>query len=105
MKHREIGSVEGHVKAVERCRHNQPLLVLTTRIDGRDIEIVGNEVDASAIIPGMRIRAHGLMFYKTPELLERILAERVEVFKREDRLPGLDDLIDEEGKYERRIDG
>jgi len=102
--HREIGSVEGYIKTVGRDGFGRPILTLTTRVDGNDIKCVSSEggldkighLEVGKVIRGMRIRAHGLLLYKSPELLERIEVERVELFERKNGLPDLQDLVDPE---------
>jgi len=102
--HREIGSVEGYIKTVGRDGFGRPILTLTTRVDSNDIKCVSSDggldkighLEVSKVIQGLRIRAHGLLLYKSPELLERVEVERVEVFEHEDKLPRLRELIDHE---------
>ncbi len=102
--HREIGSVEGYIKTVGRDGFGRPVLTLTTRVDGNDIKCVSSDggldkighLEVGKVIRGMRIRAHGLLLYKSPELLERVEVERVEMFEQKDSLPELQELIDPE---------
>lgn len=101
--HRELGSVEGYIKTVGRDGFGRPVITLTTRIDGSDIKCVSRDggldkiihLEVGKVIRGMRIRAHGILLYKSPELLERIEVERVETFDVEADLPEFQDLIDQ----------
>ena len=102
--HREIGSVEGYIKTVGRDGLGRPVLTLATRIDGTDVKCVSSDggldkishLEVGAVTQGLRVRAHGLLHFKSPGVLDRIEVERVECFEKEDDLPTIQDLIDPE---------
>lgn len=102
--HREIGSVEGYIKTVGRDGFGRPVLTMATRIDGTDLKCVSSDggldrighLEVGAVIRGMRVRVHGLLYFKSPEALDRIEVERVELFEKTDDLPAIQDLIDPE---------
>jgi|DEB0MinimDraft_3_1074331.scaffolds.fasta_scaffold03929_6 transposase-like protein len=102
--YRELGSVEGLVKTVGRDGYGRPIVTITTRLDGQDVKCIASDAGldkiahlaVSKVIRGLRVRIHGVLFYKTPAFLGHIEVDRTELFLAEDELPNIDELIDKE---------
>ena len=102
--YRELGSVEGLVKTVGCDGYGRPIVTITTRLDGQDVKCIASDAGldkiahlaVSKVIRGLRVRIHGVLFYKTPAFLGHIEVDRTELFLAEDELPNIDELIDKE---------
>ncbi|MGH1576387.1 hypothetical protein [Planktotalea sp.] len=102
--YREIGSIEGYVKAVGRDGFGRPVVTITTRLDRQDVKCISSDagldkighLEVGKVIKGLRIKLHGLLLYKAPSVLDHIEVERTEIFPDEDKLPSILDLIDPE---------
>jgi len=100
--HREIGSIEGHVKTIGRDGFGRPVVTITTRLDKQDVKCVSSDagldkighLEVGRVIKGLRVKLHGIIFYKSPVVLDHVEVERTELFPDESNLPSIDDLID-----------
>lgn len=100
--HREIGSIEGYVKTVGRDGFGRPVVTITTRLDKQDVKCVSSDagldkighLEVGRVIKGLRVKLHGIIFYKSPMVLDHMDVERTELFPDERNLPSIGDLID-----------
>jgi hypothetical protein len=100
--HREIGSIEGYVKTVGRDGFGRPVVTITTRLDKQDVKCVSSDagldkighLEVGKVIKGIRVKLYGIIFYKSPIILDHMDVERTELFPSESSLPSVDDLID-----------
>lgn len=100
--HREIGSIEGHVKSIGRDGFGRPVVTITTRLDKQDVKCVSSDagldkighLEVGRVIKGLRVKLHGIIFYKSPMILDHVEVERTELFPDKNTLPSIDDLID-----------
>ncbi len=100
--YRELSSVEGYVKAFEYNKDGQFVITLTARIDDRDIKCTSSDAGldnieslaVGEVINGLRVRVFGILYYKILGVIDRVDAERVELFTPRDQLPTIEDLID-----------
>ena len=100
--YRELGSVEGHVKAVKYNKDGLFVITLTARIDGRDIKCTSSDAGldnivrlaVGEVINGLRVRVFGTLYYKILGVIDKVDVDRVELFTPRDQLPTIEDLID-----------
>lgn len=100
--YRAIGSIEGHIKTIGRDGFGRPIVTITTRLDNQDVRCVSSEsgldkiahLEVGKVIKGLRVKLHGIIFYKYPMILDRIEVERTELFPDKNSLPTIKDLID-----------
>lgn len=99
---REIGSIEGHVKTIGRDGFGRPVVTITTRLDNQDVKCISSDsgldkighLEVGKVIKGLRVKLHGIIFYKSPMILDHIEVERTELFPDKNSLPSIQDLID-----------
>ncbi len=102
--HREIGSIEGHVKTIGRDGFGKPFVTISTRLDRQDVKCIFSDagldkighLEVGRVIKGLRVKLHGIIFYKSPMILDHVAVERTEFFPDESSLPSISDLIDQD---------
>lgn len=100
--YREIGSVEGYVKTIGRDGFGRPIVTITTRLDRQDVKCIASDagldkighLEVGKVIKGVRVKLHGLLYYKAPSVLDYVEVERTELFPDKSILPKIIDLID-----------
>ncbi len=97
--YRELGSVEGHVKAVGHDRRGHLVLTLIKRIDNKDVKCIISDKDFEKLelgkaVKGLRVKVFGFLYYKMLGVIDWVDADRVEQFTPRDELPTIEDLID-----------
>lgn len=102
--YRELGSVEGYFKAVERDGHNRPLVWIKDRITGADIKCIVADEElrarmASAQIGevwnGRRLLVTGMVHFKALGKIDYVDADDFRLLKQRHELPSLDEILDE----------
>ncbi len=97
--YRELGSVEGHVKAVSHDGRGHLVLTLIKRVDNKDVKCIISDKDFEKLelgkaVKGLRVRVFGILHYKVLGVIYRVDVDRVEMFTPPDKLPKIEDLID-----------
>lgn len=101
ISYREIGSVEGHVRSVERDGRDHSIIRLTDRVGQESIKIrlpraalknLENQ-RIGDIWQGLRVRVYGTITRDSDDRLRSVTAESVEVLDQR-RLPSIDEIRD-----------
>lgn len=100
--HRELGSIEGYIKTIGRDGYGRPVVNIITRLDKTEVKCISSasglhkigHLEVGKVIQGLRVRFHGMLFYKSPAILDYIDVERTELFDSDAKLPKLFDLVD-----------
>lgn len=100
--YREIGSVEGILRRVERDGYGRSLLFIKRRIDGETVKcIVRDEAEAEVehheigeVWENQRVRVFGTIHYKSLGRITQVESDRVQFLRKRGELPNADDIID-----------
>jgi len=102
--YRELGSVEGFFKGVERDGYNRPLLWIKHRISGADVKcIVASETLRTKIASEQigeiwnqrRLLVTGIIHFKAIGKIDYVEANDFRLLRLRHELPSLDEILDE----------
>jgi hypothetical protein len=101
--YREIGSVEGTLRRVERDGHGRPLLYVKLRLDGETVKCIAHDSARSEverheiadIWKNKRVRVFGTIFYRALGHITQLEADAVQFMGPKEELPRPGDIIDE----------
>ena len=99
---RELGSVEGRISKIGRDKNGHLVLWLRSRIDGKTIKCVGDgcafdgigENQVAEFARGLRVLVLGILKYEKPGKIGVIETDEIRVFKKNDELPDIYDIVD-----------
>jgi hypothetical protein len=102
--HREIGSAEGYVQAVEVDGHGHKVLTLRHRVTGEDVKcyLNGNALEEMEqrqirdVYRHARVLVSGIIHVRSDERIGRIDADDLRFFRSRGELPQVDDITDPE---------
>lgn len=102
--YRELGSVEGYFKAVERDGYNRSLVWIRHRITGADVKCIVTDDElrsrmSSAQIgevwSGRRLLVSGMVYFKALGKIDYVDAEDFRLLRQRHELPSLEEILDE----------
>ena len=101
--YKEVGSIEGTLKSVERDGYGRPLLYVKLRVDGETVKCIVREGaraeverhQIADIWKNQRVRVFGIIHYKGLGRISQIEADAVQFLRPKGELPTANDIIDE----------
>lgn len=100
--YREIGSVEGFFKSVERDGWGRPLLWVRHRLTGDDLKclVSGDALtqvekhEIGEVWRNRRVQVLGTIHFKSPGRISQVDATKVRFLRKRSELPDLEDIVD-----------
>ena len=101
VRYRELGSIEGFIARVEIDGYGRPLVWIRSRLDNQFIKCISSDggldrighFEVAEVLRGLRVRVFGTISYRNIEQIEKIEAERVQVFAADHELPDRDSIV------------
>ncbi len=102
LAHKELGQIEGYITKVEIDGFGRPVVWLRLRLDSKVVKCVSasrglekiGHIELSDLLKGIRVQAFGTIHYKDLETISSVDVEQVSLFKHDNELPGLDDILE-----------
>ena len=102
--YRELGSVEGFLKGVDRDGFGRAIIIVKLRLNGEIVKCLTSEVAESEVEKhhigdvwqNRRVRVVGTIYYKSLGRISKIDADVVQFLRRRDELPSSSDIIDKD---------
>ena len=102
--YRELGSVEGFLKGVERDGFNRAIVYVKLRLNGEIVKCLVSEIAESEVkshkigdvLENHRVRMVGTIYYKSLGRISKIDADVVQFLRRRNELPSSSDIINKD---------
>ena len=100
--YKELGSVEGHVKRIDRDGYGRPVLWIKHRLTGDEVKcfVSGDAIhevgirEIGEIWKNRRIQVHGTIHFKAAGRISQIDASQVRFLRERNELPDLENIVD-----------
>ncbi len=102
--YRELGSVEGFLKGIDRDGFGRAIVYVKLRLDGEIVKCLVSEIAESEVErhqigdvwKNRRVRVAGTIYYKSIGRISKVDADVVQFLRRRDELPSSSDIINKD---------
>ena len=102
--YRELGSVEGFLKGIDRDGFGRAIVYVKLRLDGEIVKCLVSEIAESEVErhqigdvwKNRRVRVAGTIYYKSLGRISKVDADVVQFLRRRDELPSSSDIINKD---------